>query len=131
MLVVGISLALLGLASGEDRQYAEYTKKQIAAYEKAHPGVARIGGEVAPPKLNHRVNPDWDSIPIEKRKYRWPIMLLAVVTPAGDVHDPQVVSPPQPALDPVVLAAIRQWRYEPAVQAGKPVAVFLTTTVTF
>ncbi len=105
--------------------------KRIAAYEKAHPGIERIGDGVAPPKLAQQTHPDWESIPTEKRKYRWPIMVLAVVTTAGDVHDPQVVSPPQMALDAVVLAAIRQWKYEPAARKGKPVAVFLTTSVTF
>ena len=34
-----------------------------------------------------------------------------------------------PDLNPSVLAAMRQCRYEPALNNGKPVAVFLTVTI--
>ena len=86
---------------------------------------------MSPPKVSHRVNPNRDSIPPEKRTYRWPMHADVVVTAVGEVSDPQIVSPPQPTLDAVALAAVRQWRYEPALRGGKPVAAFLTTTVTF
>jgi protein TonB len=96
-----------------------------------HPGVLKIGAEIKPPKLIHQANPNWEKIPAEKRKYRWPIILEAVITAKGEVLAPQVLSGAQPNLDPVVLEAVRQWKYEPATLQGKPVAAFLTVTVTF
>jgi TonB family protein len=102
-----------------------------ARYEASHPEVLKIGGDVKPPKLIRRSNPDWEKLPPEKRTYRWPIILEAVITAKGEVLAPQILSGEQPNLDPLVLETVRKWKYEPATRDGKPVSVFLTVSVTF
>ena len=119
---------VLGVPARADQKT---TKKAMDQYEASHPGVMRVGGKVKAPVLTHRVEPDWLSIPEAKRKHHGPIIVQAIVSTAGAVVEPRVVSDPQPVLDPVVLAALRQWRYEPARKDGEAVAVFLVITVMF
>jgi TonB family protein len=126
---IGISLCLL-LGASSSRKGASI-QEASARYEASHPGVLKVGGEVKPPKLIQRSNPDWEKIPVAKRKYRGPIIVEAVITAKGEVLAPQVLSEEQPNLDPLVLETVRQWKYEPATLKGKPVATFLTVTVTF
>ena len=101
-----------------------------AKYEALHPGVLKVGGDVKPPKVSRRANPDWEKLPPDKRTYRWPIIVEAVITAKGEVLASQVLSGEQPNLDPLVLEAVRKWKYEPATRDGKPVSVFLTIAVT-
>jgi TonB family protein len=42
-----------------------------------------------------------------------------------------VVRHSDPEFDDSALAAVRQWRYEPATLKGAPVRVYLTLTVSF
>jgi TonB family protein len=107
------------------------TRRNMAAYEARHPGVFKVGGDVKPPKIVRRVKPNFERIPARRRTYRGPVIVYAVVTEQGKVFDPVVVSAAQPDLDRVVLSAIRQWRYEPALRNGREVPIFLTVTVTF
>ncbi|HEY7573712.1 MAG TPA: energy transducer TonB [Thermoanaerobaculia bacterium] len=131
---IGMICTVLMLSSSfgaSQERSAKAIEEASARYEAAHPGVLKIGGEVKPPKLVDQVHPDWQRIPAQKRKYRWPIILEAVITQKGEVLAPTILSGAQPVLDTVVLQAVRQWRYEPAARADKAVAVFLTVTVTF
>src|SRR5262245_36784943 len=104
-----------------------YSRAQ--AYEKAHPGVGRIGGKVKAPI---RMSGDQPSIPDElSRKYRVgeTMILEAVIDERGNVVDPIFLSDTQKDLQPYVLDALKSWKYQPATSKGKPLAVFLTVTV--
>jgi TonB family protein len=101
----------------------------LRRFEARHPGVLHVGGDVKPPKIKARVDLKWPAnlrLPFRELN---PIMVEAVITESGDVTDPTIISLAHPELDPLVLAAVQQWKYEPARRRGKPVAVFLTITV--
>jgi TonB family protein len=104
-------------------------REAVKRFEAKHPGVLRVGGEVVGPRIVRQVNPDFPKPLRLKFRELSPIIVEAVVTETGDVLDPTVVSSAHPDLDPIVLAAIRQWKYEPARKRGRPVQVFLTVTV--
>jgi len=97
--------------------------------------VYRVGGDVTPPRLIHRVEP---GVPEEcKSGHRFDSNLSifeAVIAESGDVRDlktrivPQV-SPPCPEFEAAQRRAISTWKYAPARLKGKPVAVYLTVTV--
>jgi outer membrane biosynthesis protein TonB len=128
LLVAAAAIAIVHVVQAADQRSS---RKAMKKYEAAHPGVLSVGKGIQQPSLSHKVEPDWESIPREKRFQRGPIMVEAVISAEGTVLDPTVVSEPQPSLDPVFLAALKQWKYEPARKAGKPVAVFLVVTVMF
>lgn len=60
------------------------------------------------------------------------VILLVDVAADGSVADVQVeTSQPQGVFDQVTLDAARQWRFEPAMKGGKPVAGRIRVPVTF
>lgn len=58
----------------------------------------------------------------------------AVIDESGGVREVRtlrtpILTPPCPALEDAVIAAVTEWRYKPATLDGNPVAVFLTVTL--
>jgi protein TonB len=49
----------------------------------------------------------------------------------GEVTGATVKTSVAPLLDAAALAAVRQWRYTPALKNGQPVEVIITVTVSF
>ena len=120
-LVVGLVFATAGSE--------ESVHSRARAFEKAHPGVARVGGKVKAPV---RVSGDQPSIPDElsqKHRVGETMILEAVIDERGNVVDPIFLSDTQKDLQPYVLTALKGWKYQPATANGKPLAVFLTVTV--
>jgi len=58
------------------------------------------------------------------------VQIVMTVTPDGTVRDPRVVSS-IPQVDRAALAAVRQWRYTPATQNGRPIAMTVVVRVAF
>lgn len=58
------------------------------------------------------------------------VTVQATITPEGDVTDIVVVRSIR-LLDEAAVAAVRQWKFEPATENGVPIAVEATLTVTF
>lgn len=58
------------------------------------------------------------------------VIVEAAINAAGDVTDARVLRS-QPLLDEAALAAVRQWRFTPALLNGKPVPFTLVVTVRF
>jgi TonB-like protein len=131
LIVAAAALGAIVLVLRGDDAHRRSGEKAMKRYEAAHPGVLRVGGDVKAPKLISKVEPNWESIPKEKRIQRGPIIVEAVISTKGEVVDPTVVGEPQPNLDAVFLSALRQWRYAPARRGGETVAVFLVITVMF
>jgi protein TonB len=61
------------------------------------------------------------------------VLLEAVVRADGSVGDVKVLQSPGANLgfEDVTMEAVRQWRYRPGMQNGRPVAVFFTIVVEF
>ena len=83
-------------------------------------------------------------IPSSKKTPRYPelarrakvqgkVILQAVVRKDGTVGDVQVLQSPGSKLgfDEAAIEAVRQWRYKPGLQNGKPVDVYFTIIVEF
>ena len=58
------------------------------------------------------------------------VVIGALVTPAGLVEQPEIISGPA-ALRDAALDAVRTWTYKPFVLNGKPAYVLTTITVNF
>ena len=102
------------------------------AYEALHPGVVWPLGVANEPRQLVNVKPALpESAFKKKRRSLDPIMVIAVITASGQVADPVILSSIHPDLDPYVLSAVAQWRYEPPLVKGKPAPVFLIVTVMF
>src|SRR5437667_3064154 len=88
-----------------------------------------VGGDVKPAKLISLVPPVY---PPAARNLRisGDVTIDAQIGTNGRVSEMKVISGP-PALHQAAMDAVRQWKYQPAMLDGKPVAMHMTVTVRF
>jgi protein TonB len=86
-------------------------------------------GDVKPPRLVHRVEPDYPAIPREAH-IQGIVILEATTDIYGRVTSVRVLRS-VPLLDEAAVDAVRQWVYEPLLVNGRPRPVTFTVTVTF
>jgi protein TonB len=89
----------------------------------------RVGGDLKPPALIHRVEPDYPPVAVSE-KIEGLVILEAEVNEAGVVTQVRVLRSVL-LLDQAAVKAVKQWRYQPLVLNGTPVPFILTVTLTF
>jgi protein TonB len=93
------------------------------------PRVVRIGGRIKEPRLVRRVQPEYPTLARQARIVG-AVALDALVDVRGHVQEVRVLSGP-PFLREAAAEAVKQWRYQPCLLNGEPVAFELTITVNF
>jgi protein TonB len=96
---------------------------------QAPPEPIRVGGQITPPRLMRRVNPEYPLF-AERAKIEGTVILEATVGTQGRVRDVRVLRS-HPMLAPSAIEAVKQWRYEPLVLNGRPHPFVLTVTVSY
>lgn len=92
-------------------------------------GPYRVGGKVQAPRLIRQVQPIYPTIAKEAR-ISGEVEIDSVIDEHGDVTQMKVVSG-NPLLVPAALKAVEQWKYQPTLLNGWPIAVDMEVTVTF
>jgi protein TonB len=92
-------------------------------------GPVRIGGQVQPPTLIRRVEPEYP-VQAALARVQGVVILEATVSADGYVQDVRVLKS-VPLLERAALEAVRQWRYSPVVLNGQRVPFILTVVVSF
>lgn len=92
--------------------------------------VFRVQGQVQAPKLKDKVEPNYPKA-VRREGRQGKVVLEAVITTEGCVREVRIVEAADEALDLLAAQAVSMWKYEPALLNGRPVAVYLTVTVTF
>jgi protein TonB len=92
-------------------------------------GPVRVGGEVAAARLVHRAQPVYPPIARQAR-IQGMVRLEAVISEDGEISNLRVLSG-HPLLIQSALDAVAQWRYQPTLLNGHPVAVITTVDVNF
>ena len=93
-------------------------------------GVFRVGGGVSAPKAIFSPDPEY-SEEARKAKYTGTCVLWLVVGPDGKPRDIKVARSLGLGLDEKAVEAVKQWKFEPAMKDGKPVAVQINVEVDF
>ena len=94
---------------------------------------AGVGGVTNPELItSSKVQPTYPKI-ARKGKVSGQVILQVVVRKDGTVGDIQVMRSPGSkfGFDEAAIAAVKQWRYEPALDKGEPVDVYFTVAVDF
>lgn len=92
-------------------------------------GPLKVGGDVKPPKVVNKVQPEY---PESARDARGDVVLEIVIDEQGRVRNPTVAKSSGNAdLDRSALDTVAQWTFQPATLEGKPVAVYFTITIRF
>jgi len=99
--------------------------------EHAKPDMqARIGGPVKPPVLKHMVDPVY-SKPMKRADFKGNIQVYVIVEADGTLSKVHVTRGYNADFDQAALDAVRQYKFKPATQGGKPVKVDLYIEVNF
>lgn len=106
------------------------TLADVVTQTSASAGVFRVGGGVSAPKVIFSPDPEY-SEEAREEKYQGSCVLGMIVTPEGKPRDIHIVRTLGKGLDEKAIEAVRQWKFEPAMRDGKPVAVLINVVVTF
>ena len=90
----------------------------------------RVGGQIDPPALVHRVEPVYPEVAVSAR-LRGVVILEAQVDREGRVIDVKVLRSAGLLLDHSAQTAVKQWRYRPLILNGQPEQFVLTVVLTF
>ncbi len=93
-------------------------------------GVFKVGGGVSAPRAIYAPDPDY-SEEARKAKYEGTVVLWLVVGPDGRPRQMRVTRSLGMGLDEKALEAVREWKFEPALKDGRPVAVQISVEVNF
>jgi len=131
--LMGIRRGDRGIAGSQDGASAPYLFVTVEPMKAVGPVRHALagGGEITPPKLVGRVTPTY---PEEARKARVDgvVLVEATVGADGAVTEVTPVRSEPMGLTEAALAAVKQWRYEPARDAaGTAVPVTMTVTISF
>lgn len=88
-----------------------------------------VGGDVRPPRIIYRVNPDYPLLAYQAG-IQGEVIISAIIDSHGNVVDMKVVSGP-PLLYSAAMKALGQWKFEPTYLNGEPVAIKWNATVNF
>lgn len=124
--LVMASMLILGLASVSGAFAKAVVNDQDARYGRIyHPGP-----EITNPKLVYAPNPEY-SAEARRAKYQGVCVVGLIVDAQGNPQRVHVVRPLGMGLDQKALEAVRQYRFEPALHHGKPVAAAIKIEVNF
>lgn len=99
-------------------------------------GVVRLAsvgsksGDITPPHLKTKTDPEYSDI-ARQLKWQGTAVLSLMVDTSGSVQNVQVTQPLGAGLDEKAIAAVSQWKFDPAMKDGKPVAVAIAVEVDF
>jgi protein TonB len=90
----------------------------------------RVGGNVLPPKIVTRVEPQYTE-PARRAKIEGIVIIEAVIDRNGNVTEARILKPLSFGLDQQALQAILAWKFRPGTLNGQPVPVYYNLTVNF
>lgn len=101
----------------------------LPAKPVAHQGPYRVGGRVQAPKLIQEVDPVYPPL-AKQARIQGQVVIDSVIDTEGHVTQMKVVSG-SPLLVRAAEQALGQWRYQPTLLNGQPVAVDMLVTLHF
>ena len=93
-------------------------------------GLKQVGGGVSAPVLIHEVEPEF-SEEARKAKAAGNVLVNLLVDEQGRPQHVHVLRGVGMGLDEKAVEAVKQYRFKPAMESGKPVAVYLNVEVNF
>ena len=94
------------------------------------PGVEKVRGSIRPPRAIYYPEPEFAEA-ARAAGYQGICTLSLVVGADGIPREVKVVGPLGMGLDEKAVEAVQKWRFDPAVKAGRPVAVQIAVEVDF
>lgn len=127
--VLWICLIPLAIAqSAADRDPSAGSSQQTADIREDQ--IRRVGGSVSPPWVISKVDPEF-SEQARAEKFMGTVVVGLIVDTNGVPQNLHVIRGVGHGLDEKALEAIRQYRFRPAMENGKPVPVRVNVEINF
>ncbi len=101
-----------------------------SAQDKIDGSVYQVGGSVTPPIAIHTADPKY-SEEARKAKFSGQVVVSMIVGTDGEPHNVHILRGVGMGLDEEAMKAVKQYKFKPAMQNGKPVAVYVNVQVNF
>ena len=129
MTAVATGALLAGVLSAAALPFDVMPQKSVAA-QAEQAKVYKVGGDVTPPVLTHSVDAEY-SKKAKDAHYQGVSVVSCVVGMDGLPRHVRTMRGVGMGLDEKAIEAVRQYRFEPALLHGRPVAVAITIEVNF
>lgn len=93
-------------------------------------GPLRPGGDIKPPVVVRRVEPEYTEA-ARKQRLQGIVIIEAVIDAEGNVTQARILKGLAGGLDESALKAVRQWKFRPGTLEGRPVPVIFDLMVRF
>ena len=93
-------------------------------------GIRKVGGGVSSPELIYKIDPEF-SEEARKAKFMGNVVVNLIVDQNGNPQNVHVLRGVGMGLDQKAVEAVKQYKFKPAKEGGKPVAVELNVQVDF
>ena len=100
------------------------------ARDKIDGPVYQVGGSVTPPVAIHTADPKY-SKQARTAMFSGQVVVSMIVGTDGKPHNVHILRGAGMGLDEEAIKAVEQYRFKPATQNGKPVAVYVNVQVNF
>jgi len=122
----------------EECEYYERKAREVNVYnvnpsvdwKPTYPGVYSVGGDVMPPKVKSKVDPNYSEV-ARSARVTGTVLLEGIVTTQGAIRILRVIRPLGFGLEESAAEALSKWVFQPATRMGQPVDVLLTIEVNF
>ena len=101
----------------------------IAAQTEAEEKVYDLGPGITPPRVIRQVTPEY--LGEHGVRVVGTVTVALIVTSRGLPKDPRVVKGLDKDMDESTIAAVKQWRFDPAKKDGRAIAVNVTLEIEF
>jgi TonB family protein len=132
-MVAVAACALLGGAVTAAALSFDVTAQDAAAADAPkHENVYKIGGDVSAPALTYSVDAEFPTAERNAKKGLQGVAVVELIVDSkGRPRDIRVKRSLRPDFDKCAIDAVRQYKFDPAMRQGKPVAVAITIEVNF
>jgi periplasmic protein TonB len=104
--------------------------KPSASDDSVDEEVYTVGGDVKPPRVLHRVVPEFTQ-KSRDRHAEGSVILAAVVTSKGEPRQIRVQKGVEQDLDEQAVEALKQWQFAPGTKDNRPVATRVSIEIRF
>ena len=118
------------LANQAEAMRKAQAEQAMAASLPPGPDLHRIGGDVKPPKLLSKFEPEY-SEDARLAKYSGSVLLSIEIGESGSPRNIKVIRPLGFGLDRKAVEGVTKWKFAPATLNGQPVAVTAQVEVNF
>jgi TonB family protein len=132
MATVAACALMLGAGTAMALSFDVTPQDGAAAAAPLHEKVYKVGGDVTPPVLTYSVDAEFpDAEKNAKQGLQGVAVVELIVDSKGGPRDIRMKRSLRPDFDKRAINAVRQYKFDPAMRKGKPVAVAITIEVNF